>query len=451
MAAFPFGELVAPVSGEAPCGPDLEQLDDPAYLNFTASAEFLFPSSFFEFVRSSVDFEAQFATLGKLLSQSRDLRLLTIFAKLLVLNRDLDGFSGCIGAVAALLDARWDCLHPGVDERGPEARLAALHSLDDIPRVVLPLQYMPLLETQRHGPISYRSHMILAGEVSARPGEASLDAGTIEKEWMDADLDVVLGRRERLFALRSGLTKIGEISAAKAGFEHAVRFERLEPLVVKILAVLDGVIMKRNPTAILDAADPAVTGGAAEPGPTQGGTGAPAAAAKRVNSVEEAAAALAGVADYFSRFEPSSPALLLVRQAEQLIGKSFLDVMKILVPASVGQAAVQIGTDMAFSLPLERLSGSADSGEAPKKGEQLPATNGGAGAAAKPAAPVPEVRTRSEAVAFLEGVGLFYRAGEPSSPIPLLTDRARSLAERDFLYLLQHLLPEGAALTTITR
>jgi type VI secretion system protein ImpA len=52
-----------------------------------------------------------------------------------------------------------------------------------------------------------------------------------------------------------------------------------------------------------------------------------------------------------------------------------------------------------------------------------------------------EIGTRREAVALLEDVGLFYRAREPSSPIPLLTDRARALAERDFLYLLQQMLP----------
>ena len=52
-----------------------------------------------------------------------------------------------------------------------------------------------------------------------------------------------------------------------------------------------------------------------------------------------------------------------------------------------------------------------------------------------------EIGARREAVALLEDVGVFYRAREPSSPIPLLTDRARALAERDFLYLLQQMLP----------
>ena len=62
-------------------------------------------------------------------------------------------------------------------------------------------------------------------------------------------------------------------------------------------------------------------------------------------SFADAAAALAAAAAYFSRNEPSSPALLLVRQAEQLVGKSFLELIRILVPAHAEQAKVQIGKD----------------------------------------------------------------------------------------------------------
>ena len=44
--------------------------------------------------------------------------------------------------------------------------------------------------------------------------------------------------------------------------------------------------------------------------------------------------------------------MLLVRQAEQLVGKSFLELIRILVPAQAEQAKVQIGQHQAFTLPL---------------------------------------------------------------------------------------------------
>jgi type VI secretion system protein ImpA len=54
------------------------------------------------------------------------------------------------------------------------------------------------------------------------------------------------------------------------------------------------------------------------------------------------------------------------------------------------------------------------------------------------------VPSRSQALALLEEVGAFYRAAEPSSPVPYLVDRAKELAQRDFLSLLRDMLPKGA-------
>ena len=65
---------------------------------------------------------------------------------------------------------------------------------------------------------------------------------------------------------------------------------------------------------------------------------------------------LAAAADYFARMEPSNPALLLVRQAQEMVGKSFIEVMRMLVPAYVESAAINIGRDKFFNLPIERMA-----------------------------------------------------------------------------------------------
>ena len=41
--------LLAPVSEEAPCGPDLDAEGDPAFLNFMAATEGQLPAAFFSF------------------------------------------------------------------------------------------------------------------------------------------------------------------------------------------------------------------------------------------------------------------------------------------------------------------------------------------------------------------------------------------------------------------
>jgi type VI secretion system protein ImpA len=54
------------------------------------------------------------------------------------------------------------------------------------------------------------------------------------------------------------------------------------------------------------------------------------------------------------------------------------------------------------------------------------------------------VENRIQALSLLAQVANYFRVSEPSSPIPFLADRARELAQRDFLSLLRDVLPQGA-------
>src|SRR5262249_52265349 len=122
-------------------------------------------------------------------------------------------------------------------------------------------------------------------------------------------------------------------------------------LVGRMVAFLDSAITIRDPSAALPAAEEAAGEDAAD-----GGEAAARVVVGKITSAAEAAAALIGVADYFAHHEPSSPTLVLVRQASQLLGKSFLEVMRVLVPNHVETAAIEIGRVESFSLPIERLS-----------------------------------------------------------------------------------------------
>lgn len=62
-----------------------------------------------------------------------------------------------------------------------------------------------------------------------------------------------------------------------------------------------------------------------------------------------------------------------------------------------------------------------------------------------PAAPATlgPVTTRAEAIRLLELVCAYYQRYEPSSPLPLLIERARRLADKDFMEILRDLAPDG--------
>lgn len=444
MAGYDFAALTQDVSASEPCGPDLDLAGDPDFLNFVARAEGLLPASFFTrdgegnpipFDRASVDFAAEFRTLGKILDETRDLRLLTLYGRLLALNRDLEGFAGCMGAIVALVRGRWEDVHPKADNGDYTFRAAVLQALDDMPTVILPLQHMPIANSRRLGAIAYRNVMVARGEAQPRAGETPLDQTAIERILTEEDFDVLCANRDRWRTIQSAVNDIRAVSIDKAGFDQAVSFDRLPDLVAKVLGVLDPIIVARDPSAVAEPMPAAADSGPDTVGPAGAGPARTGPAGK-VASVRDAARALAAVGRYFGRSEPSNPAALLVRQAESLMGKSFVDVIRLLIPTRAEEAKIPIGTDGVFDLTFQQLATSND--------EIVSALDGQADAdVASETAPEPiEATSRQEAAALLEQVSAFYRRAEPSSPIPLLTERARGLIERDFLAILKDVLPQ---------
>jgi type VI secretion system protein ImpA len=430
MAELDLAALTGPLSEEDPCGPDLDAAGDLDYMNFVATAENLLPASFFDmdgkpFDRSKIDFAAVLAAMRPPLERTRDVRLFVLLAKFSVLNRDLALFETAVRAIQEMVSRCWDEIHPRGEDGIFGARTAALETLDDMPVVIIPLQYVPLVHHRRLGAITYRQYMVAHGEIAARKGDESHDLTTLENAVAEVELPHLVETLGRFDSLRKALAEIRKLCVERAGIEQAPKLERLPALVDKICALLNGIVVQRDPAAAL--AQEAASEGTE---PT-----AAAMAGGELRSLAQVADSLASVADYFARHEPSNPALLLVRQGQQLMGKSFIEVMKILVPGKqVEQAAIAIGAEQTLHLPIARLSELAASSSEQRSAE----ANGGA-----PSAPRIEVTTRADALRLLEQVGAYYRIAEPSSPLPYLTDRARDLAGRDFLSLLKHVLPAG--------
>lgn len=63
--------------------------------------------------------------------------------------------------------------------------------------------------------------------------------------------------------------------------------------------------------------------------------------------------------------------------------------------------------------------------------------------AAAPAALQGEVSSRADVIKVIDKVCAYYERHEPSSPVPLLLNRARRLVDKSFMEILQDLAPEG--------
>lgn len=68
------------------------------------------------------------------------------------------------------------------------------------------------------------------------------------------------------------------------------------------------------------------------------------------------------------------------------------------------------------------------------------------GAAAGAAAPISgEVNSREDAIRMIDKICMYYDRNEPSSPVPMLLQRAKRLISKDFLDIMRDLTPEGVA------
>ncbi len=429
--------LCAPISSTDPCGPDLDQAGDAEYLNFFAQVEGVLPASFFSvedgkpFDQSAVDINGQLALVDQLLGRSRDIRLLVARARLLILSRDLAGFAATVAATAEWLDKFWEAIHPRSQNDNFDARSAAISALN-IPTVVFALQYTQLFEARPVGSVTYRAWMIATGETKPRPGDAEVAAVAITEAIDNVTPAVLTAVRKNLALLK---TSIDVIRRTFAAHQSSTDLDNLAALLGKIIALID-------PHAAASATDTASQADESNAQRAREDGGFAKSADPPPTSIAEAAQALAAIADYYSRSEPSSPILPLVRQAHQLIGKSFLEVITILMPSQVEKAAFQIGTEQVFDLPVGKLSELSGVSAAPST--DASSDSSPSAQATNSAQPRYSIRSRTQALALLELVQRYFRHAEPSSPIPMLCERARALAQRDFMGVLRDVLPKSA-------
>ncbi|WP_454817628.1 type VI secretion system protein TssA [Labrys neptuniae] len=409
------------ISADTPCGPDPDA--DADAQNFLSVAEGQLPASYRSFNRKSFESKQTLADLRTHLEKSRDLRYLILAAKYHILSDDLPGFVDAIAASNALLVAQWDHCHPTQAAGGAELRSAFLKSLDDLPTVVLPLQSATLINDKRLGAVSIRSVLVGEGKLPAREGETVIESSSIKDAFLRFEpLQQLVDLSASLETVLASLESLRQLFIDKAGHEAAPQFEQLPDLVRTIRAYVDGIVTTREPG--LAPAAPTETDSRPESADAAAPPPAP-FAPSNVASVKEASNALAAILTYYAGKEPSSPARLLLKQAHQLVGKSFVEVMKILAPGLVEKAKIQIGGTMPFALSFAQLSALAVEDGKPDETEAE--------------ARIYTVATRGEATALMRQIEIFYNNIEPSSPIPMLIEKARTLVAKDFNALLMEI------------
>lgn len=85
----------------------------------------------------------------------------------------------------------------------------------------------------------------------------------------------------------------------------------------------------------------------------------------------------------------------------------------------------------------------ATRGPAASEASDAPADGAAVSAGGATTVAVGAIRSREDATRALDAVATFFRTNEPSSPVPLLIERAKRLVGKDFLAMLEDLAPDA--------
>ncbi len=329
MTQIDIEGLLSKISDESPCGPDLRY--DPAYLEL----EPLFQS------RAEEEGEPNWTEAGKccveLLGRTRDLRLASYVALVLLKTEGIHGLRDGLALLQGLLERFWDHLHPQLDtedNNDPLERVNIIGSLSPPPESFQDpmmfqqrLREVPLCNSRQMGQFGLRDILIAKGELTP-PDESDTpkpDMSVIDAAFEDTSTE------ELEDVLQAVEEAIGHVNGIESVLSNHVDSRRLPDLsgfgrvLTDIQKYVSSYLAKRGVVA-----SPAEEGGGTVESeketegekPLQG----------EIKSPQDVLAALEKVCRYYQQHEPSSPVPLLIRRAQRLVSKSFMDIIRDLSP-----------------------------------------------------------------------------------------------------------------------
>ena len=206
------------------------------------------------------------------------------------------------------------------------ARLIAISALD-ISTVIFPLQYVPLFDARQLGTITYRALLIATGEVKPRTGEEKLAASAIIEARGGAGPAALAPARKHIAMLKSALDRIRNAFAVRgtsAGLDNVAALVAKNPSLHRSRRGSEGSAHRNGGKSgrPIGSAGVGVWTHVRLPKPAR---------------LLPPLPAITALGNLRARICP------LVRQAHQLIGKSFIEVISILVPNHMEKAAFRIG------------------------------------------------------------------------------------------------------------
>lgn len=329
--ALDIAALTAPLSEEAPSGPDLSYDD----LRMEIEGAFDRPISA-EDGESDVDWRKVIDQILAQAEQTRDIWLPVYLIRAATFGRRFELLAEAAELLASLLEERWADIHPQLDEYGFIGRKAPCESLTRIPDFLGPLSRVPLIEHPRFGRFSAQDIERFAEKGASEDGYGPFRA-TIEA----TDPEQFTELLARFDGLRNAFRRIDAVLTINADGDTATNFkpthERLDRYRNALASVLPGQLVG-EPVASGDDIGEAAS---VWTGPAGDGAGvAGPAFSGSIRNRDDVVRALDAICTYYKAMEPGSPVPFLLQRAREWTNLDFMTVLADLAPGGIDEAAL---------------------------------------------------------------------------------------------------------------
>ncbi|MGD8206148.1 type VI secretion system protein TssA [Pantoea sp. FN0305] len=324
--------LLAPVSSEKPCGENLEY--DADYMAMNQASEGKAEQQFGDTIipAEPADWNKVERLATGLLARTKDLRVMLALTHAWTHMKGLPGYASGLKLIQQALLLYWEPLYPLLEEYGerdPFYRINALAALGDKSELTAALRQAPLLRTAADQ-ISLRDACSLLDGSKTDVADYPGGRARLNDELARGDqpgIEAIQQISERLQTIRETLAEhLGE-----SGVPEMEQLQKMVNLVAQSCLATDlSTLMPGNADT---SAQPAA------------GNTAPAAPARsqtdwrssEITSRAEAQLMLEKVKQYFSRYEPSHPAPLMIDRVQRVIELDFMEIIRDLAPDGVHQ------------------------------------------------------------------------------------------------------------------
>ena len=339
--AIDIESLLTEVSAEAPCGEDVET--DPSFLALEdmlrAKAGGGVVAGVEEVTEEPNWREVRDAS-SELLKRSKDLQI-AMYLTISILK--LEGISGLRDGLAllrGLLERFWDNLYPQLDpedDNDPIRRINILQSLSparvstyDTMKFKQRLAEVPLCHSVQMGNFSLRDIQIAQGEITVSDDERTKasDMSVIDAAFQDTSTDELLSTSQAIQESIEHIAEIMSVFSERTAQGQTPDVSGFRAVLANIQKHIQGYLAKRGHGAAAEEGAVVVSVKKEKGAMSLSG---------EIRSAQEALLALDKVCQYFDRHEPSSPVPLLIRRAQRLVSKSFLEVVKDFCPDGMNQ------------------------------------------------------------------------------------------------------------------